>query len=421
MTENTKRKFSYAEIVFILFIIMSTITGVGYYMYCIRHGIIQYTTYPDSIMSGAGGMASLIRYSKDVLMILLFGIVLAQTFPVVDKFFVYFILFVVYGAIIGLLNGLSFAHIFAGVRCFIYFVTGVLFFRLYSVDKKLVDAIYKITVVLLCVQAASIFIQVVVSGTNNIGNGSHRYIGLFLHTGTLGNYAYAIAIFLAVFQLINKKSNLIKIFVEQGLCLLISVASNSRLCIAGILVNIIILLMSKMKVKKRAKQFVIFGTVLLFLPLVLTEVLNKSGRGGLEASASGKFSFWSQAFSRNIINIIIGNGLGYATQTTAILGINTSGYSGFDGTFSVIMAQFGILGLVAFIIALFVIVMKILKCSGVAETAFKCNIVGGLLIFTWSGNIFENILLVTYYLLVYYMLRNSDELEEEYCEKNKMD
>lgn len=421
MTEDTKRKFSLAEIVFILFIVMSTVTGVGYYIYCIGHGIIQYTTYPESIMSGAGRIASLIRYSKDILMIFLFGIVLIQTFPVVDKFFVYFIMFVAYGAIIGLFNGLSFAHIFAGVRCFIYFVTGLLFFRFYSIDKKMLDVIYKITIALLCVQVASVLMQVVISGTNNIGNGSYRYIGLFLHTGTLGNYAYAIAIFLAVFHLISKKFNLIRIFVEQCLCLLISIASNSRLCIAGVLVNMIILLMSKMKVRKRAKELVTFSTVILFLPLILTEVLNKSGRGGLEASASGKFSFWSQAFSRDIINVIVGNGLGYATQTTATLGINTSGYSGFDGTFSVIMAQFGVLGLVVFAMVLLAIVIKILKCPGVAETAFKCNIVGGLLIFTWSGNIFENILLVTYYLLVYYMLRNSDELEEGYCGKNKMD
>ena len=85
------------------------------------------------------------------------------------------------------------------------------------------------------------------------------------------------------------------------------------------------------------------------------------------------------------------------------------------------MAQFGVLGLIVFVMLLIAIVVKILKCSGVDETAFKCNIIGGLLIFTWSGNIFENILLVTYYLLVYYMLRNSNELEEGYCGKNKMD
>ena len=300
-------------------------------------------------------------------------------------------------------------------------MTGVLFFRFYAIDKKIIDVVYKITVALLWVQVASVLMQVVVSGTNNVGNGSYRYIGLFLHTGTLGNYAYAIAIFLAVFHLISKKFNLIRIFVEQCLCFLISIASNSRLCIAGVLVNMMVLLMSKMNVKKKAKELVTFSAVILFLPLVLTEVLNKSGRGGLEASASGKLSFWSQAFSRSVINVIVGNGLGYATQTTATLGINTSGYSGFDGTFSVIMAQFGVLGLIVFVMLLIAIVVKILKCSGVDETAFKCNIIGGLLIFTWSGNIFENILLVTYYLLVYYMLRNSNELEEGYCGKNKMD
>lgn len=416
MNDFPKRKLNLPEVLFILFIVTATITGVGYYIYCIKNGIIQYTTYPDEIMSGAGSMASMIRYSKDILMVILFVIIVLETFPVADRVLIYFIMFVVYGAMISLMNNLSFAHIFSGVRCFIYFVTGVLYFRRYIVDKRIVDLVYKITIALLIVQCGSIVVQVIISGINNIGNGSYRYTGLFLHTGTLGNYAYAIAIFLAVFHLISKKYGILRIALEQCLCLLLAVASNSRLCIAGILVNMIIVLMSKLNIRNKSREVAIFGTVLLAVPIVLSEVLIRSGRGGLEASASGKFAFWEQAFSRDFIDVILGNGLGYATQTTATLGINTSGYSGFDGTFSVIMAQFGVVGLVVFIIALFWGGCKILKCTEMSELAFKCNIVGGLLIFTWSGNIFENILLVTYYLLVYYMLLSYNELEEVYCE-----
>ena len=416
MNDFPKRKLNLPEVLFILFIVTATITGVGYYIYCIKNGIIQYTTYPDEIMSGAGSMASMIRYSKDILMVILFVIIVLETFPVADRVLIYFIMFVVYGAMISFMNNLSFAHIFSGVRCFIYFVTGVLYFRRYIVDKRIVDLVYKITIALLIVQCGSIVVQVIISGINNMGNGSYRYIGLFLHTGTLGNYAYAIAIFLAVFHLISKKYGILRIALEQCLCLLLAVASNSRLCIAGILVNMIIVLMSKLNIRNKSREVAIFGTVLLAVPIVLSEVLIRSGRGGLEASASGKFAFWEQAFSRDFIDVILGNGLGYATQTTATLGINTSGYSGFDGTFSVIMAQFGVVGLVVFIIALFWGGCKILKCTEMSELAFKCNIVGGLLIFTWSGNIFENILLVTYYLLVYYMLLSYNELEEVYCE-----
>lgn len=410
------RKLNLPEMVFILFIVSSTITGIGYYMYCLGNGIIQYTTYPDEIMTGAGTLASVLRYSKDILMVILFIIIMLETFPKVDRFLVYFILFVVYGSLISLLNNLSFAHVFSGVRCFIYFVTGVLYFKRYIVDKRLVDIVYKITILLLLVQCGSILIQVVISGINNIGNGSYRYIGLFLHTGTLGNYAYAIAIFLATFHLISKKYSVVRIGLEQGLCLLLAVASNSRLCIAGILVNMIIVILSKLNIRDKYREIMILGTVLIASPIVLSEVLTRSGRGGLEASASGKFAFWEQAFSRDFIDVLFGNGLGYATQTTATLGINTSGYSGFDGTFSVIMAQFGVVGLIVFVGALLVVAYKILKCPEMSEFAFKCNIVGGLLIFTWSGNIFENILLVTYYLLVYYMLLSYNELEEVYCE-----
>lgn len=411
-----KRKLRLPEMVFILFIVSATITGVGYYMYCIGNGIIQYTTYPDGIMTGAGTLASVIRYCKDIMMVILFILIMFETFPKVGKFFIYFIMFVVYGSLISLLNNLSFAHIFSGVRCFIYFVTGVLYFKRYVVDKRLVDIVYKITVLLLVVQCGSILVQVVVSGINNIGNGSYRYIGLFLHTGTLGNYAYAIAIFLATFHLISKKYSVVRIGVEQCLCLLLAIASNSRLCIAGILVNMIIVILSKLNTSDRFREITIFSSVLIAVPIVLSEVLTRSGRGGLAASASGKFAFWKEAFSRDFGDVLVGNGLGYATQTTATLGINTSGYSGFDGTFSVIMAQFGVVGLIVFVGALLVVAYKILKCPEMSELAFKCNIVGGLLIFTWSGNIFENILLVTYYLLVYYMLLRYNELEEVYCE-----
>lgn len=416
MIDIQKRRLNLPEIVFILFIVSATITGIGYYLYCLRNGIIQYTTYPDEIMMGIGPVPSLIRYSKDILVVILFLIIVLESFPQADRFLLYFIMFVVYGSFISLLNNLSFTHIFSGVRCFIYFVTGVLYFKRYIVDKKLVEIIYKITILLLVVQCVSIIVQVALSGINNIGNGSYRYIGLFLHTGTLGNYAYAIAIFLAVYHLISKRYGILRIGIEQCLCLLLSVASNSRLCIAGMLVNMMIVILSKLNIRNRSREIMIFGTVLIAVPIVLSEVLTRSGRGGLEASASGKFAFWEQAFSRDFMDVLIGNGLGYATQTTATLGINTSGYSGFDGTFSVIMAQFGIVGLIFFIIAFFVVAYKIMSYREMNEIAFKCNIVGGLFIFTWSGNIFENILLVTYYLLVYYMLLSYNELEEAYCE-----
>lgn len=397
-------KPNYIKTLFLLFIVAASITGIGYYLFCITHGIIQYTTYTDNIMDTAGIFPSIIRYSKDVLMVLLFCLIILKKYPKLDKFLLLFILFIVYGASISFVNNLTLTHIIAGTRSFIYFITGILFFRSFKLDRKYVDLLYKTTTILLIAQLFSIILIVFISGVNNIGNGSYRYVGLFLHTGTLGNYAYAIAIFLATYHLKYRTFKLTRTLFEQVICFLLAVASNSRLCIAGIIVNMLIVTMSLINLKQKTRDLTIIGTVLVFLPFVLSEVLARSGRGGLTASASGKLAFWEQAFSRKIINVLFGNGLGYATQTTVILGINNSGYSGFDGTFSVIMAQFGVIGLAFFVMCFIGICITILKCPRMKNMAFKINIVCGLCLFTWSGNIFENILLIIYYLLVYSIL-----------------
>lgn len=392
--------------IFIATILMASLTGIGYFVYCYKNSIVCYFAYTDAVMNAGGVIAYLIRYSKDILTVILIILLILKSIKLKKmKILIFFLLFTIYGFLIGLFNGLGIIHAFSGVRSMMYFLAFVLYFNKMGVKKEIIYSVYKYTKIILILQGLSILLEVFKSGVNYIGYSSYRYIGLFLSSGTLANYSYAVSLFISICFLKLKIGNTCSTAFFECICLFLSIASNSRLCIAGIIVNILITFTCNLKLKQNEKNIIIIIITIVLIPTILTKVIENSHRGGLEMSASGKISFWQDAFNNyGLLNIIFGNGLGYATQTTAILNATNTKYSGFDGTFSVFMAQFGLIGVILLAFCSIYIFVSLINKSKFRDISFKINVIGGMFIFMLCGNIFENILMCLYFVYIYYIL-----------------
>lgn len=399
---------TFPEWLMLMLFFFASITGIGYFIYCVQHKFVQYTVYPDYIMERAGLIPALIRYSKDIITVIICIVLFWHSLKFgAKKLLIYFVFFCLYGGAISLFNGLNFSVIFSGIRSFLYIFTGVWFFQVYGLSYYFIDSLKKVTIISITANLLSVLIFIGMGGKLP-GSGTYRYIGLFLHTGTLGNYVYGASFFLSAYYLKTHKISKFLLAICQLFCIILCFACNSRLCTAGTIVNIIVTIMCSIQINTKVKNIVSLFSLAILVPFILEAVLDSSGRGGLEASASGKNVIWAQVFEETPMHMLFGYGLGAASSTTIALNGNVTSYTSFEGTFSVVVAQFGLVGLAIFLVLFCYILIMVIKCRYFNEFVFKVNFVCGIIIFAYSGSIFENILMCLYCSTIYYLFNTPD-------------
>ena len=95
----------------------------------------------------------------------------------------------------------------------------------------------------------------------------------------------------------------------------------------------------------------------------------------------------------NIFEVAFGRGIGFGSNTAVILGLE--GYYTFDGTFTTILGQYGIIGLFVCLSVVFFFMKYMLKCSLEYSVLSYAIIITVLIIFI-TGNLIEQYVLLIY-------------------------
>ena len=163
----------------------------------------------------------------------------------------------------------------------------------------------------------------------------------------------------------------------------------------------------------------ILVSAILSIPVVIYIIrfsTNLANRGSIleNAVSGGRFTiFINSIFRQSFINIIFGNGIGAGSNSAAEF-MNRLGSDDLlflDGTFTVVIYQFGIVGFLMCLILIVVIIRSIYSKEGLLNSV----LFGGTIILQClTTNVLEAFALLIMLFTCYYTLINGSELFSEF-------
>ena len=364
-----------------------------------------------------GIVGKIMLYLKDITAAILVLILSVKNMKI-SRITLYFAAIVLYGIIVlGLSGSFNIMFIIGGIRAYLFFLAALLYFdfrkrSISGVQSHMIKLYLKFDRHCLIILQGLIFfeffvvlLQVFNSGVSEIGSGAYRYTGTFGNAGGLGNYCMGMTMILIAYSVkMNYRNICIRIL--EFLMLIFNVwASGMRSAIFMVLLLIaaytLAYLYEELHIKK-SSLFPIFIIVCLIAGSgVYSTVIKSIGRGNLMQSGGTRISLFCSLFDQNIVQVIFGQGIGKGTNSAVNLGIEGSVI--YDGTFTTIMAQYGLLGLSGFCFVLIKTVFEIIGKSGV-NWFFASVMFVPIGIIMISGNYFEQFAFVILSLYSFYIL-----------------
>lgn len=348
-------KYEQNRLLFVLLIILfifSSTYGFGYFLYSVLNDVFAMVTYrfwkpPETY--------AFYRYAKDVILVLMYIYILKiNSFNIPEKIMKLIFVFLIY-ILWGLIRGNSVFYVIGGIRCFWSAIFIYFYMTKYYFDKKLLYGIFFSVVFTTILNVISVVIQIIMFGNKdflNIGSGGYRYMGLFTSCYTLGYFSLGCVIFLNNFYDFFKGKLRFLYFVTLALLIFLSLASGTRFTIMGIMIVVVMRLLQNMRIDHAGKIVLLFTVGLLVVSIFYTAVTSQVGRGDAMVSGQGRVDYWIYIFENyNILDLLIGRGFGYGTNAATQLG--GIGDVTPDSTLNAIVAQFGILGAIIFLIMFF--------------------------------------------------------------------
>lgn len=412
---------SIKKIIKILFVLLIITATLSYIIQAVQAVINkQYLLrdiYENNIQTGI--VENLFPYCKDIIAIILF-LMLFIFFKKSRKTAGIFLAIILYGTLILLSHqNYEIGYIIAGIRMFLYFFVTIMYFQSIEENKNDFKIIFKTIVTLIVIEFCIIFIQVLYSGQiHNFGNGGYRFCGTFGNAIAMGNFTVAANLYILIYNYITKTKNKNLSYIYMIMILLLSIASGTRLTI---FLNILIIYMywciftlDKFKLSKKVKFICMFTTILIAAPIIYKFFINRIGRGEIMLSGGVRIdilkSFFDIQNMRDLVNLLIGQGIGFTTNAAYLLKLDSTFIV--DGTYTTIIAQFGLIGLIIFAGLLLKLVQKIWRYSNKNINIMLAYF--ATIIFTMaSGNIFEQIAMIILIVIEYFMLKNYSEETEK--------
>ena len=404
------KKVKLINILFILLIIFSVLSYIVQSTQLIITKQFGLWTIKDN---DVGIIGKLIPYIKDVIVVLLFFI-LTIFFEKTRKTAFIYMITIIYGTIILFINQcFDIGYIISGLRAFSYFFVTIMYGQAIYKDKSIFEKIYKVLKYLIIIEFIIITIQVIYSGKFlEFGNGGYRFCGTFGNAIGMANFTVAASVFITIYNHIQGKDIRKSEYAFLIMNLLLSLASGTR---TAIFLNIIIVFIfwnyfsfSNMKIKKEIKVFIFAILGVILLQILYFIFIYRIGRGSLTISGGIRMeillSFFKVENKFDILKLIFGRGIGFATNTAYLLKIESAFIA--DGTISTIIAQFGLLGLAILFIKLFNIINNLWKYTYKNLNVilpFLIAIIGIMI----SQNIFEQIATIILITVSYFMVKNN--------------
>ena len=147
------------------------------------------------------------------------------------------------------------------------------------------------------------------------------------------------------------------------------------------------------------KNHIVYGSIaivavvaaVIAVPLVIMFATNMAGRGNIlqvQLESGRLLILKNLLLNPSLINLLFGYGIGAGSNTDAILNqTQENAYNNIlDGTFNVIIYQYGLIGLILSIILIFMIFKKLSSCN---NKVLQYVFVGTVLLQAFTNNIFE--------------------------------
>ena len=403
---------------FMFMIFTASIPYIGYGISQISKGYIivgSFSRNTDLVVKYTGRFGQAIAFLKDIscALLLLDMIINIKTKKKSGKTIMSFFVIIIIGfLILAFNNRVSFNYMVAGIRCFLFVITTIVFCQEYSssiVEKVFIRIVTILMDITLLIQLIITVMQIQSSSSwSRFGTGSYRFCGVFPGSGNLGCYCIALQLLylliLKKFSLISNKGMILRSFV----CVFLSVASGTRTTM--ILCSVIFLYyLTEMMLKKiRFGFWTILILAIIFVLTIGVPVFNwfiqRTNRGELELSGGGRITlFMNMVHSANSFQVVFGRGLGIGTNASVTMGVGKAELA--DSTINLMFIQYGFAGLVLFLAGLlkagFEMWKKVLSSErGVVVLFFLV-----IIVMLFVGNLFEHIamsiiLTFTYYLVI---------------------
>ena len=419
------RKGLSAKLFFLLMI--STFIGyVGYYLYSKEAGINIYFIYSNyflSVFDEIDTLSLILRYLKDIVVVLLLFVLIFKMRKSQQPLFMVIGLFVAWGLVVAFINGQEITTIISGIRSYIYFFAVVLFFSGID-DYSLRIKTFRVIIFAGLIINLIVEIDQAMRGTNGVialaGTGGYRFPGLFGSAGALASYAIGVALFYVVVDVAYEKIGFIKMVIVLVTCVLVANFSGTRSALINILIIIGAWLVFNVGIKKEQRFWFAVVAAVIAVPLVIMFATNMAGRGNIlqvQLESGRLLILKNLLLNPSLINLLLGYGIGAGSNTDAILNqTQENAYENIlDGTFNVIIYQYGLVGLILSFVLIFIIFRKLSVCN---NKIFQFVFIGTILLQALTNNIFETQSLLILLGVVFGLLATN---KFELSEKQKME
>ena len=391
---SNNKKFKIDCLLFYLTLVFSCLAFVGCYIYAKRSGLRLMISYDHSKATVQTPIALLFRFGKDFFVLVLFLYeILMQNNTSKIKILIWSSLITVLGVIIALFNDLHPYVILSGCRMVLLFVTLLLFFSEGNQKISLVG-IFRLVVLLLFINTVVAMVQTYeVLGFNvgQIGSASFRFMGFFPFCATYGYYCLCTVLLCYCLQTKNKnhgKYHIIICLVAFMGCWL----SGTRSAMTGLII-VLFYYLTEIFNLKRSTRTVLFITCLLpILCFAIKFSIDMADRGNMiDGSMNGGriTRFIDYGFKRSVCEIIVGKGLGAGCNSASkFVGVkgNEADVEILDGTFTTILYEYGIIGLLVGLAFLTYLFNTVRNSAGVIPA---CIFSSTVVILCLATNIFE--------------------------------
>lgn len=399
-------------------LIITTMIGyLGYTIYTISKGINIYFSY-NHYEIDYPIICNIIRYLKEVIVILLICLMLKDIFTNKQTLFYTFVYFfiIILGTIILLCNKIFNIYIIIlGIRCFIYLYAILMCCLLndkYNFNFKIIYYIVTIGNIINFVSVVSQIITSIGYNISYIGEDGHRYVGLYGGSNALGASALSFIMFFIIAK--NKKVIKSKLLfaINIIISMIICIASGTRSSMICCLILLFFYLFEITKIPNRRKIIYLLISGIILFPLFVSISSQIANRGSiLEVQLeSGRIKILIEMLKNSTFTeLVFGRGIGVATNAYYL--ISNGDTEILDGTFNLILYQYGFLGIAISIIAGIKLLYYMFKDPEKIYLKLSLGIIIIIQIFT--GNIFELYTFIILLCLSIFLLVEKNNIIEE--------
>lgn len=318
----------------LLFVLI--ISSISYFFYWIEKIRSAKSFYFKYHLIG-NSLFNSMRYIKEIALACLLLLLLVK-YPIKIKHFLFSVGLLFLGIIMLLVNNnFSLGMLISGIRNFLCISTIILFVKNSINSDDLCKTVYKTSQILILLNlGASILLM--------IRNGGTRYAGLFANAGYLGIFCVAASIYFMVYYIFVTNLKKSAYIICQASSFVLAFLGGSRSGIVCVAIIFAVHIMYVSKIKKRQLQHILPILAIIGIPILIYIANNFIERGSMLQSnfENGRFSILhGLLFESNIISLLFGNGLGFGTNSSIIIGNSRSVI--LDGTISTLIGQYGII------------------------------------------------------------------------------